>query len=500
MIGSRTGSIVAGVVALALLVIVVWDLRRDEAPASRELVPGVVVERVHELAWPERGVVIRRGAKGWAWEKPAGPADARTVDDVLAALRGARWHRRESARFAGPPHGRIVIDGATTIAFGKALEGGEQRWILLAGSAYLVDSWVVRALDPEPLALRVRVPFANPAGAKEIRGGSVVVRGTPRELVEPVRLVLAPAVSEPLERALGELEVVVLPTTPVRVGAMRVVVDGVEVVGGEAGCGEAITGTFGGGCVRRAAWEAVVRAFEALRGPPSQLADPRPLPFQAARIVLADKAVLELAKGLRVGDHDADPAHVTELLAVLAAPAEIIAPPVTRRVGEIVATDGGGTAHAIDLYGGGVIARRGEPVALRLGQGAYELLVRPSGALRDPTVWLEEPTTIASITIDGTSFARGATIGEWTRSGPGRDEPALVEQLVTQLAMLRGRGAAPAGVAKRHDVTLEVVPPTGTDKHTRTLTLGTAAGACVGNGEFLLAREICQTADRLVAQ
>jgi len=369
---------------------------------------------------------------------------------------------------------------------------------------YLIDAWVARALVPEPLALRVRVPFPDPASAHELRLDGVTLRGTPRALVEPVQLVIATPLADALEQALGQLAVVALPRGPVAAKGARVQADGVSVGAGDGACGAgqvAITGTYGPGCVEAGAWQAIAAAGEALRGgKPAELADPRPVPFEPTQLVLPDKVTLEVKRRLRVGDHDADPSRVTELLAVLAAPAEVVALPAARPTGELVATAPDGAAHALDLYGNGIVARRGEPVALRIGAGGYALLVRPSAALRDPTVWLEEPTTITAITIDGTTFTRGAVLGEWTRSGPGRDVSPLVEHLVEMLATLRGRGAAPAGGTKRHEVTLQIVPPTHTDQHTRTLTLSVAPGVCIGNGEFLLFNEICSVADRLVAQ
>jgi hypothetical protein len=508
MIASRMGLWIAGAFAVGLALIVIFDVRRDHAPRSRELVPGLAVDNVHELAWPERGIVLRRDAKGaWAWAEPAalaGPADPRTVGDLLAALRAARWHRRvDNGHIGGPAHDALVIDGGTRLALTAPVEHGGLVWLVRDGASYLIDAWVARALSPEPLALRVHVPFPDPSSARELRLDGVTLRGTPRTLVEPVQLVIADPLVDALEHALGQLAVVALPRAPVVARSPTVQLDAVAVSAGEGGCGTgqvAITGTFGPGCVDDKAWQAIAAAGEALRGKPAEIADPRPVPFEPTQLVLPDATVLEVKKRLRIGDRDADPARVTELLAVLAAPAEIVALPAARPTGELVANAADGGAHVLDLYGNGIVARRGEPVALRIGAGGYALLVRPSEALRDPTVWLEEPTTVASITIDGTTFTRGAVIGEWTRSGPGPDNPGMVDRLVEQLSILRGHGAAPAGGTKRHEVTLHIVPPTRADVHTRTLTISATRDACIGNGEFLLYHEVCSLADRLVAQ
>jgi hypothetical protein len=108
-----------------------------------------------------------------------------------------------------------------------------------------------------------------------------------------------------------------------------------------------------------------------------------------------------------------------------------------------------------------VVARAGEPVALRPAPGAWSLLVRPSRELRDLTLWVEEPTLITALVIDGVRYQRGPVIGAWDRQPAGPVDAARVEALVTQLAVPRAAGFADGPLAAAHRVTLEVTPPVG---------------------------------------
>src|SRR5262249_38788243 len=125
--------------------------------------------------------------------------------------------------------------------------------------------------------------------------------------------------------------------------------------------------------------------------------------------------------------------------------------------------------------------------------------------LRDPTPWREEPTTIAALELDGTTYTRGAVIGEWTRAGPGRDDPAAVSKLVDALAAPRAPPHPPAG-ALRHTLTLPVRPPRGAPGRTplrrgdpgpapRTARTGDAPGAAAPR--VSLPTEICALARAL---
>ncbi|HEU4728754.1 MAG TPA: hypothetical protein VFT22_12710, partial [Kofleriaceae bacterium] len=120
-------------------------------------------------------------------------------------------------------------------------------------------------------------------------------------------------------------------------------------------------------------------------------------------------------------------------------------------------------AITLELFAERVVAREGEPIALRPARGAWDLLVRPSRELRDLALWLEEPTTITELQIDGLHYRRGATLDRWTRAPAGSASPdaKAIEALVALLAAPRALGFAEAPVAIRHRVTLTVTPPSG---------------------------------------
>src|SRR4029079_1709338 len=101
---------------------------------------------------------ITRAGTQWRWQQPPGLADPTTIDAVLTALRGGRWHRRAEAKVAGTPRARLAVDG-TLLGIGAPLAGTEQTWLVRGDDALLVDTWVANAFAPEPLALRLRHPL-----------------------------------------------------------------------------------------------------------------------------------------------------------------------------------------------------------------------------------------------------------------------------------------------------------------------------------------------------
>jgi hypothetical protein len=308
-----------------------------------------------------------------------------------------------------------------------------------------------------------------------------------------------------LELALADLEIVDLvpgatpassPTWTITVDAPRLVT--VDIGGSCADAAHvAIAGSAGRGCVARRAVEAIERAALAATDPARAL-ESRPLPIEAARIALPDGAVLDLAKRPRIGDRDADPTRVVELLGALATPAELVATPATAPVGTLTLTDVAGTAHPLVLYGDRVVARPDEPHALRLAPDADAVVRRPSAALADTKLWIEEPTTIATVTIAGTTYTRGAVLGEWERRGPGADLPGVVEQLAGHLAAPRSLGTVPAARAQTFAVTITTAPPSGAPvTHTLQLFLRPRCGAIVDGATHRLAPEICALVARL---
>jgi len=475
---SVRGLLVACAIA-ALLVIAAIAARGRGAgvPADRTLVLGFRPEAVTSLLWERDGVppagVVRDPASptGWACSAPRGAADARAIGDVLAALRGGRWHRRAPASAAGRSAAMLTVTGAgrLSIAIGEPLGEGQQ-WLAIGDRAYLVDAWLARALDPGPLALRVRRPLAAIAAAAQIQlspGGDlgrVTLAGAPRRVTAPFTLLLDPNVARAIEQPLAELEIVALPEGPVAPAGEGIVADGVAVRDAGPCPGapgrHAIDGTAGPGCVGDGTWENAKRATWTLTQPPAQLVERRPAPLEPTKLTLPDGAVLDLAAHPRLGARDADPVAAAELVAILGAPAEPAPLPAGKPAGALLAEGRAGGAITLDLYPPDLVVRRGEPIALRVGEGAFRRLVRPSDELLDPTPWREEPTTVTALELDGTTYTRGAVIGEWTRQGPGRDDPAAVSQLVAALAAPRVAPYAPA-VTPRHTVTLRVQPPGG---------------------------------------
>jgi len=103
------------------------------------------------------------------------------------------------------------------------------------------------------------------------------------------------------------------------------------------------------------------------------------------------------------------------------------------------------------------------------------VLTRPARALRDPTRWIEEPTSMTELVVDGRTYRRGAVIGEWTRTPPGPlagpVDAALVEAVASALGTLRAPDLAAPPRRIAHRVTIHVAPPAG-DAVTHTLALG----------------------------
>ena len=484
MISTVRGLVVACAIAALLVALAIAAGGGAAAPADRALVTGFRAEAVTALAWTRDGAPPIRIARdpasptGWSWAEPRGAADAGAVEAVLAALRGGRWHRRGPAAAAGRPSVTLAVTSAAgspgaelpAIGVGEPLPGGDQRWLMIGDRAYLVDAWLARALAPDALALRVRRPLAAITGAAQLQLspdgalGRVTLAGAPRQITAPFPLLLDPVVAAAIERPLAELEVIELPRAAIAPRGEGIVADRTTVLDAGPCPGSpgrwAIDGTAGPGCIGEGAWENARRAIWTLTQPAAQLVERRPAPLEPAKLVLADGAVLDLTGHPRIGDRDADPTAVLELIAALGAPAEPIAAPAGTPLGALVATERGGRSITLDLYAPDVVVRRGEPVGLRVGEGAFRRLARPSAELRDPTPWREEPTTVTALALDGTTYTRGAVIGEWTRAGPGRDDPAAVSRLVDALAAPRLRPHPHAG-ALRHTVTLHVRPPGG---------------------------------------
>lgn len=457
MIASVRGVLALAVIAFALAAIaIMWD-RRIEAPVDRALVPGFVAPET--LAWTR--------ADGSTYSIAAQDPAA---NGVIAALRGARWHRDDATTRAGAITTTLVA-GPTTIGIGQPLPGTEQQWIVIGGRARLVDAWVARALAPAPWQLRDAHPLAAAAdGAITLGLGTrrlaIDERGfAERVSVDGVRLAA-------LRAALRGVTIVgpADPPAPATAETVTVTAGGRTVVG-RGPCREPGAGGSDAGravlvidpefvCVT--GWDAVVAAVSALVV--DDLADLRPAPFAPTRIVLADGGVLELAPGSATLDGaPADLDAVTELVLALATPGEHAgsAPPAAGA--ELVVDNRGGLATRVRLAlrPPDVVERVIEGVLLRVGTGAFAILARGKDAYRDPTLWREDPASITRLTVDGVAHERAIVVGEWSTAGnPPAPAPAI-EALAVALAAPRALpAAAPRAFTPRRRVRLEVTPPT----------------------------------------
>lgn len=528
MTASWRGLIVLAAIAAALVIAVVIDLGRSPV-VDRAVVPGFDGDRVSELIWErtgqpalrvvrasadaaatgaasqgsgpagpatagsqgsgpaDRARTARHGAAGWivhAGGTAPAPADPDAVAEVLAALRGARWHRSGAPSRVRATLAVVSSSGRRTIGIGEPLPGTDQHWLVAGDRGVVVDPWVVRALDRDPLSLRIARPLAEvraaPSFAINDSPGRAPLRlaGRPRRLIEPIQLAVAPDLVDELERALAEITIVRLPdATGRRPDVTDRLPDGAAglaitaelaggsvraVIGGSCpGAPEliALSATTGDGCIEAAAGQAVRRAADRLRQPPAALAERRPVPLVPERVVLADGATVTTSPP-RLDGAAGDPARIAELVAALTAPAEVVAPPGRPAARQLVASDRAGATVTLDVFADRVVARPGEPVALRLAPEAWQVVTRPSRTLRELVLWVEEPTTITELAIDGVRYRRGQVIGAWTRSPAGPVNLAAVEALVEALAAPRAHGFAEP-FPPAHRVTIAVTPPVG---------------------------------------
>lgn len=502
MIASRLGLGIAIALAAMLALVLAVTRAPERETVDPALVPGFDPAAASELRWQAIRVTRDpRSPTGWSIADPAGPADARAVEDVLATIRGARWHRRGAATLAGTiSHTlEVVAKAPLAIQIGAPL-GDEQQWLVIGGRALLVDAWVARALVLDPLALRVRRPFAEAASAKSIRiesaaGGTIAIAES--RMLEPVALALAPPMLARVHAALSELEVAALPTMPPGPPGTTLRVDQVVVTerGACTGGRIQIDGTYGRGCVESIAWDALQSAIVALRGAPDTLVERRPISGDVTSIQLVDGAVLDLEKRPRINDRDADPDRVAELLAALAGEGTVAPVPARKPLG-LLAIRAGASEQTLELHAPNLVVRRGEPVALALEPALYAILTRPAHVYRDPQLWSEEATSIRAITLGTVTFTRGAALGEWTRSDGGRVDPARLEQLAAALAAPRALATSPARPVRTR-LAIEVAPPVGAPRRHELGVVGAVKAGCqvvVGAESIIVARDICTEA------
>lgn len=517
MIATTRGLVVLAVLAATLLLGSVLADRSQRpraggtSPAAYLLVPDFDEKQVTEIhiAWAGGArESIRRVGEQWRIDERT-LADPATIDAIFAALRGARFHRRaprSEIREPREPRGPSNIAlGSLRFSIGPSIDGLQQTWLVREGEAFLVDDWVVRALVPDPLALRVRHPIEC-GSAQTITAttakGRLRIEG--RRVVEPYTMWISEDWWKAIAEACAAIELRSLDGRGDGRQGLHVVADGelTEAGGCHAQQLTYIESPTTRGCV---ATEALVNLASVLGRTiirPQDALDMRPLPIVPVELTLQDGAVLALSKQPRIADHDADPDRVSALLAALAKQgAEIADRPTGKPRGIIRALDGAGTEVMLELYDH-VIARAGEPRAIRIADREWAIITSPSALLRDATRWREEPTTISAVAIDNVSYKRGAVLGEWTREPAGPLHPALVDAVVETVATLRAPVAAPPS-AIAHRVRITVTPPAGAPvTHAIELAAPTDLGcaARVDRAPALLPLPVCTAVAALAAQ
>jgi hypothetical protein len=484
-------------------------------------------------------LAIERGTPHAPWRRTlpsSGEVDQGAVGDILAALRGGRWQRIGDVAQAGEGQVKLTIEmrtdtGVESIVLGLGAPAERdtagvrpnqpehvhdaQVWIARGDHAYLVDAWVAAALQPDALALAVTHPIAPAANAPTItfwnKAGDLTVsgEGTDNRIVQPgvkssddgVRL--DPAVSHELERALAGIEVVALASSHTASGAQVATpvantdVLQIEWAGSRANLGTTscngndryveLIAPSGGGCVEAADATELRDLLTRLRGPASGYAAKAPIPFPVGVVQFGDGQELDVTKRARIGRrasmNTADTARAQQLLAALAAPAELFdvapaqAPPGAVVDGpdakKLVIRGNHGAEQTLVLGEKPTVWRVNERVALRLTPEAWDIIARPPSEYIDLQLWSEEPTTIVTVAIGDEQFTRGAVIGEWT----GAKDPEAIDALVALLA-------APQGLAHTTTtghgvtVTMTIQPPTSAP-YKRTLELVTQGKACI---------------------
>jgi len=425
------------------------------------------------LAWTESGkeqVIVRRadarGAEISTWmvsaEPRPVPADPATIDAVLSALRAAKWHRSADATVAGPMQRELHVGDNYSLGLGGELPGAAQTWLISGKRALLFDSWVVRALFPEPLALRVRHPLAAAAAADVIEGpNSVRLHGRFQD--RPVIRWLAEAPFTELTDAIAAIEIVALDSSAKLVDSTRAISlspGGAYVQ--EAGICEGnrvrVQTSVGNGCVERAVWDRALAACAALEREEPTFVDRRPVPFTPTQIDFANGKHLVLGQSPKLDSEPANPAGVAALLAALGEPAEVVPRPTGKPRASLTVW-AKGIKLELDVFGA-VIARHDESFALRPLPSVIAT-VGDLAALENPLRWHEDAHTLTAIKIDGITYKSGDVIGEWTREPAGAIDNAIVSAAAEALATVR----APKGPLKPkmmfHHLTLTFTPPVG---------------------------------------
>ena len=521
MTRSLSALVVLAILAAGLLVVLLVDgTCGSSSPPSRLLIPGLAPETITELSWSrangqeshitlEGGLWVERmerASPGSLDPRPSNAVDQPTVGGVLSALRGAHWQRRAAKTTAGTSTTILTVTSGSSkhvVEIAASLLGADQTWLVVDGfEAVLVDGWVARAIDPQPLALRVRFPFADATASERIQllDANLEIREHPRRLRHfdsrsglAVRtgpdLWLAPQQVDKLEAALARLEIVAIPP-PLKATRASIAVDQNSVADAGPCPGHpdllGLDINIGGGCVSAAQWKEVIAIVELVASAqPSELADRRPAPGPATEIRFPGGDVLDpKTMTLAIAGHSfaADPQRVRELLTALAR--EVV------RVEDVQADLDKAATRELIVVGewgrtrlqwnsAGVVVRDVDLVHLHPGHDTLRVLERPALAYVDDQLWIEDPSTVRNIELDRVTYTRGAVLGEWTRDPAGVVDGPLLEALVAALAQVRAPSSE-IKIADAHHVSVIFVPPVGLSSH-HTLHLGPIhATGCAG--------------------
>ncbi len=477
---------------LALVLAALWWVLGGVAglPSPR-LWPGDPAA-LRELRWQRAGapeVVLAWREGQWQVVAPLpGPVQARRVDELLAALAGARWHRRGAVALAGALGARLTLDGEV---LGLGAELGEQQWVTWRDQAWLLDRWVTRLLEsPEPLRDRALFPDAARATVLELHGevwGELVVQGASE--VSPLKRRLDPVRLRVLRAQLAALEVD-SSRRPPALGPQRW---SVRLAGGPRGdstlvgggvcpgspqATAALSSRLGEVCVD----DQALRALDGAIAAAAAAVEVRPLAANASDVVRLRVAAphakpslslvrdggrwsAELVAGAppraEVAVDAQAVARVLEELAEPWQPAPLVATPA---LVELVAGHADGTEVALAWGRGpnGVWVRRGqEPQVLVRRSGADLRLPGWLEALLDRTLWRVEPRAVQALVIDGARARRGSVLGEWVDAAGAAlpaSSAASLEALLEELAAPRALREVPP-VAGQLRIELELEDP-----------------------------------------
>lgn len=496
MIASVRGVAVLVAVAVGLAVAVIAGAPEPAVAVDRRLLADkflAAAQRIEIVHPGKKAIVLVAAEKHWTLEDGSVAYPA-TMDAVMSALTGARWHRRAPLDPSWPVGAELRV-GSETFRRGPALQGTDQTWIGHRGRALLVDTWVARALFPDALALRDRRPLSEAAAAHAVVGPGV--RFEERRQLAPIVRWISDEAYVRLAEALAAVELVSLdgikPGTAGRaielLGAEQRVLRSVREAGTCDGGRIYVASKDGGGCVEPAVWNAALAAFEPFANEDPTLVDRRVVPFAAGQLTYPDGASVDLVSM----KDDLDPDRVAMMLAALRATGEIVAKPTgTPRTTLVVKR---GTSEVTLAIFDKVVARNGESFALQLPPGIHAFLLKPASALRSTTLWREDVTTLSSFELDGVTYTRGQVIGEWGRSPVGKVDVSLVDAVAESLASVRGVEAdAPTTVA--HRITVTFSPPVG-GPTTHTLQIGSGCDARVDGKAVRLDLPLCMAAAAL---